>query len=75
MKVNTIHSYRLNNDGTFSENKVTNPEDKADELKTKFGELAIDVVDEVISAMEHEDNGMYYEIKFWTEVKEILNIW
>jgi len=71
-KVNTIHSFRLNEDGTTTENKVTKADEKATELKTKFGELAIDVVNEVLGAIEHEDNVMYYEIKFWTDVKSAL---
>lgn len=73
-KVNTMHSFTLNDDNSFTENKVTLPKDKADELKTKFGKLAIDVVQEVIGAIEHEDNRMYYEIKFWNEVKGLLAV-
>ena len=45
---------------------------KVIELEEKFGNLAIDVVNEVINAIKHEDNKMYYEIKFWNEVKNIL---
>jgi hypothetical protein len=71
-KVNTIHSFKLNDDGSFTENKVSDANEKANELKTKFGELAIDVVNEVLGAIEHEDNVMYYEIKFWTDVKSVL---
>ena len=71
-KVNTIHSFKLNDDGSFTENKVTDATEKATELKTKFGELAIDVVNEVLGAIEHEDNVMYYEIKFWTDVRSVL---
>ena len=71
-KVNTIHSFTLNEDGTTTENKVTKADGKATELKTKFGELAIDVVNEVLGAIEHEDNVMYYEIKFWTDVQSAL---
>lgn len=75
MKPNHIHSFKLNEDGTFTENKPTQAQDKVQELKTKFGELAIEVANEVlnaINAIEHEDNVMYYEIKFWTDVKCIL---
>lgn len=72
MKVNTIHSFTLNEDGTATENKVTRVDEKAIGLKTKFGELAIDVVNEVLGAIEHEDNVMYYEIKFWTDVRSAL---
>ena len=71
-KVNTIHSFKLNDDGSFRENKVTDATEKATELKTKFGKLAIDVVNEVLGAIEHEDNVMYYEIKFWTDVRSAL---
>ena len=71
-KVNTIHSFKLNDDGSFTENKVTDVTEKATELKTKFGKLAIDVVNEVLGAIEHEDNVMYYEIKFWTDVRSAL---
>jgi len=71
-KVNTIHSFKLNDDGSFTENKVTDATEKATELKTKFGELASDVVNEVLGAIEHEDNVMYYEIKFWTDVRSAL---
>lgn len=71
-KVNTIHSFKLNDDGSFTENKVTDATEKATELKTKFGELAIDVVNEVLGVIEHEDNVMYYEIKFWTDVRSAL---
>jgi hypothetical protein len=69
-KLNTIHSFKLNDDGSFTENKVSDA--KANELKTKFGELAIDVVNEVLGTIEHEDNRMYYEIKFWTDVQSVL---
>ena len=69
-----MHSFTFNEDGTQTENKVTEPKDKADELKTKFGELAINVAEEVIGAIEHEDNRMYYEIKFWNEVKGLLAV-
>lgn len=72
MKPNTIHSFTLNDDGTTTENKVTVATEKATELKTKFGELATDVVNEVLGAIEHEDNVMYYEIKFWTDVRNAL---
>lgn len=71
-KVNTIHSFKLNDDCSFTENKVTDATEKATELKTKFSELAIDVVNEVLGAIEHEDNVMYYEIKFWTDVRSAL---
>lgn len=71
-KVNTIHSFKLNDDGSFTENKVTDANEKATELKAKFGELAIDVVNEVLNAIEHEDNVMYYEIKFWTDVRSAV---
>ncbi len=71
-KVNTMHSFTFNQDGTTTENKVTEPKAKAEQLKMKFGEFAIDVVNEVIGAIEHEDNVMYYEIKFWNEVKGFL---
>ena len=71
-KVNTIHSFKLNDDYSFTENKVTDATEKATELKTKFSELAIDVVNEVLGAIEHEDNVMYYEIKFWTDVRSAL---
>jgi len=73
MKINTIPSFKLNEDGSFTENKVTDMNEKATELKTKFGELAVDVVDEIIGAIEHEDNVMYYEIKFWSSVRDVLN--
>lgn len=73
-KVNTIHGFKLNDDGSFTENKVPDAKEKANELKTKFGELAIDVVNEVLSAIRHEDNVMYYEIKFWTEVQSVLKV-
>jgi hypothetical protein len=69
---NTIHSFEVNDDGSFLENKATKPEDKAAELKTKYGELAIDVVNDVLNAIKHEDNVMYYEIKFWNEVLNVL---
>jgi len=59
-KVNTIHSFRLNEDGTTTENKVSNANEKANE------------VNEVLGAIEHEDNVMYYEIKFWTDVQSAL---
>lgn len=72
MKTNTIHSFTLNNDNTFTENVLAKGQDKADELKTKFGYLALDVVNEVLDAISHEDNVMYYEIKFWNSVKEVL---
>lgn len=71
-KVNTIKSFKLNEDGSFEENNKTNNDEKANELKAKFGELAIDVVKEVLGAIEHEDNLMYYEIQFWTDVKDAL---
>ncbi len=71
-KVNTIHSFKLNDDGSFTENKVSDATEKANELKAKFGELATDVVNEVLGAIEHEDNVMYYEIKFWTDVQSVL---
>lgn len=74
MKVNTMHSFTFNEDGTQTENKATDPKAKAEQLKTKFGELATDVVEEVIQAIEHQDNVMYYEIKFWNEVKTIMTI-
>lgn len=64
-----IHSFKLNDDGSFTENKVSDAKEKATELKTKFGELAIDVVNEVLGAIAHEDN---YEIKFWTDVKSAV---
>lgn len=73
MKINTIPSFKLNEDGSFTENKVTDVGGKATELKTKFGELSVDVVDEIIGAIEHEDNVMYYEIKFWSSVRDVLN--
>jgi siderophore synthetase component len=69
---NIIHSFKLNDDGSFSENEVTDVKEKATELKRKFGELVIDVVNEIIGAIEHEDNVMYYEIKFWNDVKDVL---
>lgn len=72
MSTNKIKSFTLNDDNTFTENKTIESEDKANELKTKFGDLAIDVASEVLSTIEHEDNRMYCEIKFWTEVKGIL---
>jgi len=62
-----------NGDGSFTEVKATVTNDKAKELKEKFGDLATDVVDEVLWAIKHEDNRMYYEIKFWNEVKTNLN--
>jgi len=71
-KVNAIHSFTLNDDNSFTENKVTDVNKKVTELKTKFGELAIDVVNEIIGAIEHEDNIMHYEIKFWNDVRSIL---
>jgi len=52
--------------------KSVQPYQKATELRTKFGELAIDVANEVIEAIEHEDNRMYYEINFWKNVKSSL---
>lgn len=51
---------------------MTQPKDKAAELKTKYGELAIDVVNDVLNAIKHEDNVMYYEIKFWNKVLNVL---
>jgi hypothetical protein len=72
-EVNTIHSFVFNDDGSFTEKKVSDANEKANELKTKFGELAIDVVNEVLGAIEHEDNVMYYEIKFWQKVKQEIN--
>lgn len=71
-KVNAIHSFTLNDDNSFTENKVTDVNKKVTELKTKFGELAIDVVNEIIGVIEHEDNIMHYEIKFWNDVRSIL---
>lgn len=71
-KVNNIHSFTLNEDGTFTENEVTDENEKALELKNKYGNLSIDVTNEVLGAIEHEDNRMYYEIKFWTDVRQIL---
>ena len=38
-------------------------------------QCALIVVDEIIDAIKHEDNRMYYEIKYWEEVKqEIKNL-
>lgn len=71
-KVKTIHSFKLNEDGSFTENKVTDANEKATELKLKFGKYAIDVANEVLSAIEHEDNLMCYEIKFWTDVRNAV---
>ena len=70
----TIKSFDVRNDGSFSENKVLNTDEKANELIGKFDHLAIDVVNEILDAIKHEDNVMYYEIKFWTEVKNILQL-
>jgi len=69
-KPNVVHSFTLKEDGTFAENKATRATDKAEELVKKFGDKAIDVAIEVIGAIEHEDNTMYYEIKFWKEVRD-----
>jgi hypothetical protein len=70
--MNYIHSHTLKEDGTFIENKPTQVKEKVEYLKTKFGKLAIEVATEVLSAIEHEDNRLYYEIKFWTDVKNEL---
>lgn len=61
-----------NIDGTFTENKVDLPKIKAEEFKNKYKYLAKDVVNDILDTIKHEDNVMYYEIKFWTEVKELL---
>ena len=38
-------------------------------------QCALIAVDEIIDAIKHEDNRMYYEIKYWEEVKqEIENL-
>ena len=38
-------------------------------------QCALIAVDEIIDAIKHEDNRMYYEIKYWEEVKqEIKNL-
>ena len=71
-KVNVINSFVLNDDRSFTENKATDVNDKANQLKSKFGDLAIDVVNEILGAIEHEDNVMYYEIVFWNDVKNSL---
>ena len=38
-------------------------------------QCALIAVDEIIDAIKHEDNRMYYEIKYWEKVKqEIENL-
>lgn len=68
-----MKSYKLNSDGEFIENEVNEASVKAKELINKFGKLAIDVAKEVLGAIEHEDNRMYYEITFWKKVITILD--
>ena len=44
----------------------------AKKMAKEYAQIA---VDEIIDAIKHEDNRMYYEIKYWEEVKqEIKNL-
>lgn len=62
-----------NGEVKFEEIKSSTSKEKAEQLIAKFGKLAEDVADEVLNTIKHEDNTMYYEIKFWEEVRaEIL---
>jgi hypothetical protein len=69
---NKIKGFKLNSDDTFTELPTNTAKDKANELIIKFGELAIDVVIEILDVIEPEDNIMYFEIHFWTDVYNIL---
>ena len=53
-----------------------NPKDTAKRLKDKFGDLASDVVDEIINIENQQKIGSIvfgvYAMKFWQSVKEEL---
>ena len=57
-----------------------NPKEKAKELKAKFGDLAIDVVDEIITQLKrdttpHEPetiDGELIGVRYWQSVKSEL---
>lgn len=71
--MNTIKAFKLNDDETFEELPTDNVLDKANYLREKYGELASDVANEVLDSIKHEENRMYFEIKFWEDVMNILN--
>jgi len=64
-----------NNNPVFEENEL-NADKKAKELINKFNshEFALKCCEEILDVIKQDDNRMYYEIKFWKEVKEKICI-
>ena len=53
-----------------------NPNKKAEELIEKFGDLSVDVVDEIINTNALIDEDVYLEtplyLEYWQQVKELI---
>lgn len=46
------------------------PNKKAEELIEKFGDLAVDVVEEILRLLDKE--GIVYGAVYWQQVKELI---
>lgn len=67
-----IPCFKIDENDNFVEVGTSDANKKAEELQMKFGGLAIDVVDEILDVVKYEDNRMYYTIKFYNDVKNVL---
>ena len=67
-----ITCFKIDENDNIIEVGTSDANKKAEELQMKFGGLAIDVVDEILDVVKYEDNRMYYTIKFYNDVKNIL---
>lgn len=67
-----IPCFKIDENDNFIDVETSDVDDKAEELESKFGGLAIDVVDEILDVLKYEDNRMYDTIKFYNDVRSIL---
>ncbi len=72
LKAFTVKERDEKGNSVFEEVSEDNERQRAKKLIVKFGDVAADVADTVVSAIKHEDNRMYYEIIFWKRVAEII---
>ena len=49
-----------------------NPNKKAEELIEKFGDLAVDVVDEILESDPQKPREYTYTYGYWQQVKELI---
>lgn len=67
-----IPCFKIDENDNFIDAETSDIDEKAEELESKFGGLAIDAVDEILDVMKYEDNRMHYTIKFYNDVRSIL---